>query len=339
MTSPLVVDRSQILAFRRRAGALDERLAPGPDSLRQAAWAGLQDSMPRAAVLSVHARVEGAEPLAWEHGSFVQLWGPRYQVYVVARRDLAVFSLGRLPDDVKGRRRAQDAAARLAPHLGGATLGYGDVGRALGVHHNSLRYGATTGTIVIRWDGARQPAISVVPPPQVDPLDARLELARRYLRVFGPSTPPAFSRWAGIAAKAAAAAFASLRPELIAVRTPIGDAEILTSDEPLLRAEPGPAAPARLLPSGDAHYLLWGAERELLVPQADRRGELWTPRVWPGAILLDGEVRGTWRRAHDIVTAQACERFSRAERAAVEAEAATLPLPGLERAIRVRWEP
>jgi hypothetical protein len=337
MTSPLV-DRLQILGFRRRAGALDERLPPGPDSLRQAAWAGLQDSMPRAAVLSIHARVEGAEPLVWEHASLVQLWGPRYQVYVVARPDLWVFSLGRLPDDVKGRRRAEDAAARLAPHLAGATMGYGEVGRALGVHHNSLRYGATTGTIVIRWDGARQPAIAVVAPPDVDPLDARLELARRYLHVFGPSMPSAFSRWAGISARAAAAAFAALRPELTAVRSPIGDADILTSDEPLLRADPAPGAAARLLPSGDAYYLLWGAERELLVPQADRRGELWTPRVWPGAILLDGEVRGTWRRAHDIVTIQAWERFSRAERDAVEAEAAALPLPGLERAIAVRWE-
>ena len=338
MTSPLDVSRPQILAFRRRAGALDERLAPGPDSLQQAAWAGLQDSMPRAAVLSIHARVAGAEPLVWEHESFVQLWGPRYQVYVVAKRDLAVFSLGRLPDDEKGRRRAQDAAARLRAHHDGTAMTYGDVGRALGVHHNSLRYATTTGTILIRWDGARQPAIWVVPPPEVDPLAARLELARRYLHVFGPSTPPAFSRWAGISAKAAAAAFASLRPALTAVRTPIGEADILTSDEPLLRADPGPAAPARLLPSGDAYYLLWGEERALLVPQADRRGELWTPRVWPGAILLDGEIRGVWRRAHDIVTIQTWDRFSRAERAAVETEAAGLPLPGIERGIRVRWD-
>jgi hypothetical protein len=40
--------------------ALDERLRPGPDSLRRAAWAGLQDSMPRAALLSIHARVIAA---------------------------------------------------------------------------------------------------------------------------------------------------------------------------------------------------------------------------------------------------------------------------------------
>ena len=50
MEARLPLTRSQILAFRRRAGGLGERLAPGEDSLRRAAWAGLQDSMPRAAL-------------------------------------------------------------------------------------------------------------------------------------------------------------------------------------------------------------------------------------------------------------------------------------------------
>src|SRR5436309_11724208 len=99
LSSRLVLTRSQILGFRRRVGALDERLPTGRRSLRQAAWAGLQDSMPRAALLSIHARVQGAEPSSWEDPSLVQVWGPRYQVYVVAACDLPVFSLGRLPDD------------------------------------------------------------------------------------------------------------------------------------------------------------------------------------------------------------------------------------------------
>jgi Winged helix DNA-binding domain len=302
LNSRLVLTRSQILGFRRRVGALDERLPAGPRSLRQAAWAGLQDSMPRAALLSIHARVQGAEPSSWEHPSLVQVWGPRYQVYVVAARDLAVFSLGRLPDDAKGRRRAEELAARLHAHLGGARMGYGEAGEALGVHPNSLRYGATTGTVLIRWQGARQPTVWTVPPAGVDPLEARLELARRHLHVFGPATAAAFARWAGVSVRAAVAAFQSLRRSLTAVRTPLGDASVLTRDEPSVRADPGPAAPARLLPSGDAYFLLQGAERALLVPDIDRRRALWTPRVWPGAILLDGEIRGTWRRAHNIVT-------------------------------------
>ena len=64
MQAALKLTRQQILAFRRRVGGLEERSAPGPASLQQAAWAGLQDSMPRAALLSLHARIEGIEPTA-----------------------------------------------------------------------------------------------------------------------------------------------------------------------------------------------------------------------------------------------------------------------------------
>jgi hypothetical protein len=121
------------------------------------------------------------------------------------------------------------------------------------------------------------------------------------------------------------------------VRTPIGEGSILTKDEPTFRAAPGRAAAARLLPSGDAFYLLQGIDRELLVPDVKRRGELWTSRVWPGAVLVDGEVAGVWRRANTDLSIDAWRRLSRAERAAVEAEAASLPLPGLRGPIRVRW--
>jgi hypothetical protein len=220
-TTRLDLTRPRILAFRRYAGGLDERLPRGEDSLRRAAWAGLQDSMPRAALLSIHARVQETGPSTWEDPSLVQLWGPRFNVFVVAARDLAVFSLGTLPDDRKGRRRAQDLAARLDALLGGARMTYGEAGRALGVHHNSLRYAAATGTVVIRWEGARQPTVWTVPPPDTDPADARLELARRYLHIYGPATPEAFGRWAGIGRRPAEAAFEALRTSLTPVRTPI----------------------------------------------------------------------------------------------------------------------
>jgi hypothetical protein len=121
------------------------------------------------------------------------------------------------------------------------------------------------------------------------------------------------------------------------VRTPVGDAWILTSDEATFRANPRPAAPARLLPSGDAYFLLHGADRELLVPEADRRPLLWTPRVWPGAVLVGGEIVGTWRRADTTFTIEPWRRLSRAERDAVESEAESLPLPGVRAGTRDRW--
>jgi hypothetical protein len=293
--------------------------------------------MPRAALLSIHARVEGTHPSTWEDPSLVQLWGPRFNVFVVASRDRAVFSLGTLPDDGNGRRRAEDLAARLSSFLGDARMSYWEAGRALGVHPNSLRYAAATGTVLVRWEGARRPTVWTVPPPAVDPGDARLELARRYLHSYGPTTPQAFAWWAGIRPPHGVAAFQALGRSLTPVRTPTGDAWILGRDEPTLRAAPGPVAPARLLPSGDAYLLLQGADRELLVPDPDRRRALWTPRVWPGGLLVAGEVVGTWRRAGAAMTIQPWRPLSRGERDAVAAEAASLPLPGLQGRIVVRW--
>lgn len=335
--APLELSRSQILTFRRRVGALDERLPRGTRSLRAAAWAGLQDSMPRAALLSLHARVAGVAPESWEHPSLVQLWGPRFSAYVVSARDVPIFTLGRLPVDARRRARAVDTAARLHAFLRGRRMPFGEAGRGLGVQHNSLRYAAPTGTILLRWAGATQPLIWTVPEPALEPERARLELARRYLHVFGPGTAVSFARWAGVRPGEARPTWQALERELTAVRTPLGDAWILAEDEPLLRTAPGLAAPARLLPSGDTYYLHWGAERKLLVPSQKQRAALWTTRVWPGALLIEGELVGCWRRAAHDVTLEAWRRLSAAQRAAAEAEALSLPLPGLERPISVRW--
>ena len=334
----LDLTRAQILAHRRAVAGLHERLPPGERSLRRAAWAGLQDSMPRAALLSIHARMAGTGPSTWEDRSLVQLWGPRFSAYVIGERDIAVFSLGRLPDDAKGRKTAVETADSLHAFLGGRTMTYGEAGQGLGVHPNRLRYAAPTGRVLIRWDGARQPTIWTVPPPDVEPLEARLELARRFLHIFGPTTPAAFAQWAGTGPAIARSTFEALEGSLAPVRTPIGAGSILAGDEATFRAQPGPVVGARLLPSGDTFFLLWGADREILVPDAAHRSLLWTSRVWPGAVLVGGEVVGTWRRADAVVTIQPWRRLARDERAAVQAEAEALPLPGLRTPIRVEWD-
>jgi hypothetical protein len=122
------------------------------------------------------------------------------------------------------------------------------------------------------------------------------------------------------------------------VRVPAGDAWILARDQAAFQAAPRPVAPARLLPSGDAYFLLYGTDRDLLVPDAGRRNALWTPRVWPGALLVGGEVAGTWRRADAVMTVQPWRRLSGAERDAVVSEAESLPLPGVGGRMVVRWD-
>jgi Winged helix DNA-binding domain len=293
--------------------------------------------MPRAALLSLHARVDGVEPSTWEDPSLAQLWGPRYHTYVVAKRDFALFSLGRLPEDGKGRLRAETTAELLHAQLDGARKTHDEVGQALGVDPNTLKYATTTGTVAIRWDGARTPTVWTAAAAEIDPADARRELTRRYLHIFGPATADGFARWAGISRRSAANAFASLEASLLRVQSPLGDEWLLADDEPAMRAGETAAAPARVLPSGDTYFLLDGVERELLVPRADQRRRLWTSRVWPGALLVNGEIHGTWRRAQHTVRIEAWGRLSRRTRDAIEAEAGALPLPGVDRRIEVVW--
>jgi hypothetical protein len=338
VTARLKLTRKQILAFRRRVGALDQRLPPGPRSLRQAAWAGIQDSMPRAALLSIHARIERAEPNSWDDPSLVQVWGPRYQLYVVAEPDLPVFTISRLPDRGKIRVRAEELAPRLHDLLRGERMRYDDAGQALGVHGNTLRYAALTGTLAIRWEGARRPLVWTIPAPEITAAAAALELARRFLHILGPATLDAFAKWAGMGAREAARAFDDLGEERLPVLTPAGESSMLASDEATMREVPAPAAAARLLPSGDAYTLRGTAEdRALLVPDAAQRGELWTPRVWPGALLVAGEIAGTWRRAQRTLTVHTWRKLSRAEQEAVVIEAESLPLPDPGNGMAVQW--
>lgn len=334
-STPLAVDRQQILRFRRATNGLGARAPRSARTLRRAALVGLQDSMPRAATLSLHARLDDVDPLAWDDPAFVQVWGPRYSAYVIPASDVATFTLGRLPDDERGRKRAFDTARELRGLLGHRSMDLREAARSLGGHPTRLRYAATTGTVAIRWDGARQPTVRMLEPPDVDPWDARKELVRRFLHVFGPSTPEAFGAWAGIKVKSSAAAFARLRRSMTLVATPIGDAWILNKDVDRLRNAKGADGSVRLLPSGDAYFLLQGDERRLLVPKAARQSLLWTPRVWPGAILADGAILGTWRRSTNVVSASLWTKVPRRLLADVEAEAMSLPIPEVAGSMRL----
>lgn len=214
----------------------------------------------------------------------------------------------------------------------------GKVGKALGLNPNAIKYAAPTGRVLIHWDGARQSEVWTVPPPEMDHHEARLELARRFLHVFGPATPESYARWAGVKPTMADAVFQALHGSLLAVQTPLGEAWALVEDEEALRAEAPAEKTARLLPSGDSYFLLQGGERSLLVPDETHRASLWPSRVWPGAVLLGGEIVGTWRRSSHKVTITPWKRLGPSDLEAVEAAATDLPLPGLVRSIEVRWE-
>ena len=125
--SRLKVTRRQVLAGRRARGAPTGRLgvAAAGGLVRPAG----QHAESRAAPVARPGRRGRALDVG--ASSLAQLWGPRYSTYVVPKRDFALFSLGRFPDDAKGRLRAERTAERLTAQLDGRRMTDRQAARAL----------------------------------------------------------------------------------------------------------------------------------------------------------------------------------------------------------------
>src|SRR5467141_80002 len=341
MATPSIT-RENVLAFRQRATHLTRRLPSG--RLVEAAFAGLQDSAPRSAVLALYARVKEVSPSAWKDPRFVQVWGPRGAVYVVPAHDVAVFTLGRFPRNslLGAAVKAAAEKAKRAFRARQARPGRNLSDRAVGVNFRELRIASMTGAVRIEWDGATT-SWRLVEPPTEAPELARLELARRFLRSVGPSTPKEFAWWSGGWAGSFGAStrgelsdaqqtFRSLEKELTEVEFEGQKGWTLRTDRARLERAV-PVETVRLLPAGDP--FLASADQALLVPQPRFRSELWPKSVWPGALLVNGELVGTWRRQMGRVTVRAWVPLEPEVKEGVEDEVSGMPIESATK--EVRW--
>jgi hypothetical protein len=246
------------------------------------------------------------ESEGWRHPSFVQIWGPRGAAYLVRRYDLAPLTLGRLPRDPRALddlHKRTDAAV--------AVLSRRDEADQL-----ELRRLAVTGRFLLEWD-TRTSMVRVVAPPEVDVEQSRLELARRFLRVFAPATVADFATWAGINAAEARETWARLAG-LTTVQVEGAPAQVL--------ALPTGATErfVRLLPAEDPFLRLGRAAL------AGRYVADVFPKhpttVIRGAVVDTGRVVGWWQRRGGRVAITPLVRGDWLELA--EAEAWALPIPG-----------
>ncbi len=191
----------------------------------------------------------------------------------------------------------------------------------------------------VRWVASKIWLIGVEAP-DGDPEDARLGLARRFLRWFAPATEDRFAWWAGIDPGDAATTWAALRPELIDVELDGKPRTVLASDvDALLGAER--VEGVRLVPHGDPFLKIDG---ELVVADAERRLEAFPsskrkPTFWPvsGAALVDGEVVGSWARQQRRVTVHLWTQIDGSVRTLIEHEALGFPIASQSKA-SVRWQ-
>jgi hypothetical protein len=135
-----------------------------------------------------------------------------------------------------------------------------------------------------QWLGARLP--------EVDRDRAAVELVRRYLHCYGPSTAGDFAEWTGISPAQASRAWALAKDELEEVDFHGRKAWVHRQDVPCLTSLAMPEG-ARLLPPHDPYLQM--RDRATLVPDLALHSRLWRAVGNPGGVIADGQFVGTWR--------------------------------------------
>lgn len=130
--------------------------------------------------------------------------------------------------------------------------------------------------------------------PELDAGQARRELVTRFLRAYGPSTATGLAGWLGVTVADAAAWWDLIDDDIVLVDVGGSPRWLLTEDLGTLEASrEGTLEGVRFLPPGDPFLRLW--DREVLVADPAHQQQLWRPLHPPGALLVDGDVVGTWR--------------------------------------------
>lgn len=166
---------------------------------------------------------------------------------------------------------------------------------------------------------------TLCPPPQTPQAPTRGATRRLLTAMFalnGPQSRASIAAWLGATPATAAGWWAQIADEVEGVDV---DGRRLAAPPEVIAAvaESDPPRGVSLLPPGDPY--LRQTDRTLLVPDKNHRSRLFTALSGPGAVVVDGEVAGTWRhRVKDGVTIELFGPLRRgAER---EAEAAVTRL-------------
>lgn len=314
----LDVDGAQALASRIAGHHLHERTDP----LTAVAACGLQETPPGWAAVALHARAEGR----LDPEQVVVVNAMRGAPYLVLRCDAPIFTAALVPEEERGLRSlVGSGTAREVGEAGftvGAALelvaaaareGLADGPLDRDAFHQALRervpqgllpwcrgcrshhvrpglwrslgpLGVTQMTERATWALADHPAL---------PLDeARAELARRFLRCYGPATHSQLAAWAQTSPAHAKALFEGVRDELEPARLGGRRAWILAEDRGRLE-HPPKARGVRLLGGHDPYVAQ--PDRESLAADPALRKRLFPPVGRPGIVLHDGLLVGLWR--------------------------------------------
>lgn len=182
----------------------------------------------------------------------------------------------------------------------------------------------TSPPVLHRVDGLDPPR-SKVPGTEAEP---RFDVARNYIRFYGPALPRNAATFLDSTAKDVKANWPTDTVAIAIADVDTGrDApHLLAEDVDELTSSNSASGVVRLLGPYDPYLQL--RDRELLVPDEAHRKDLWRVLGRPGAIVEDGAVIGTWRPKSSgkrlAVRIEPWQRITKATRSAIADEAQRL---------------
>ncbi|GAA1832368.1 crosslink repair DNA glycosylase YcaQ family protein [Pseudonocardia ailaonensis] len=363
-----ILHRGRVLAWRAAALGLAAR-AGGLADLAVLRL-GIQDSPPGSLRVALAARLE--EPPADPGAGYAVVWSHRGAPHLHPAGDLPALATACWPASeadaaarlgwqrarlaevgMASRRAIRTVAEAVGQVLAGGPRVKGELSaeitaivpaplspycRPCGTHHVAeqlLRLAGLPGGARLR-PGTKPVVAEAVegwagPPEEGDPAP----VVAAYLEFFGPAAAGDLASFVGTSVTALRPA---LPDDLVEVTVDGRAALCPPGLVDALSAAPEPAGVVRLVPPSDP--FLQARDRETLVPDPARRKEVWRSIGPPGAVLVDGEVAGTWRtqqRGKTLeITVDAFRALTGAERGAVGEEAERIGAVRGAGSVRVR---
>ncbi len=325
---------------------------------------GIQAQLMSAAELALWARVDGlsredVQSALWQDRTLVKTWAMRATLHLLSADELPLYVAARstyegrnwlkyftyfgltpeqykdfiaaVPQVLGGEPMTRELlATSLAEHIGAPEVGKMLLASSWGslwkpsAWRGDLCFGPNQGRNVTfvnprKWLGERE---------SMEPHTALQEVARHYLRSYGPAKVQDFVLWWGdIGRVAARKLFQSLENELETVDVEGWQGVALRATlEPMQEFEA--TGVVRLLPLFDAYVLGLGRDVEQLLPRGHKI-RVFRPQGWiTAAVLVDGRIKGVWEHqskgSKTVVKVRMFSAPAAAIRAGIEAEAERL---------------
>nr|BBH87045.1 hypothetical protein KTC_17960 [Thermosporothrix sp. COM3] len=353
----------QVHAWRLSQHGLSPRFSSQDVASAVARTGGVQAQVLSAAELAICTRVEGLAPhdvkaAIFQDHTLVRTWAMRATLHLLPTKELPLYVAARDWQKTESWSKyfaefglssaQQDAFLSAIPHVleqGPLTrLQLAEaVARHTGIVHlrdfilssswgTPLKPSAYRGDLCLGpgqgktvtfmnpggWIGTGQP---------IEPRRALQEIARRYLRAYGPATSTDFAFWWGCGKTVAKKIFQSIEEELEEVEVEGWRAFVLRATLPHIQSIE-PAERIHLLPLFDAYTIGVPRNCDPVLAQAYKR-QVFNPQGWIFAVVLvNGSIQGVWRshvrRAQITIRVNLFSPLTSSIREGIEAEAERL---------------